>query len=656
MTRHLLPILLGLGFLPAEASALSNVAVRVGEHAGHSRVVFDWPRPTRYDISKDQNAGRVDVRFPEPAAFDLDRARPLRNLRGIEAEGATATLLSVPGVRVRHFRLGGRVVVDLVQPGLQGAPALLAPAVADAAPDAAPPLVLAQAPIQATPPTPAPAQLPPQRRPASPAAPLPGVVPAPEPAAPAAAPAATPIRIESGTGRLVSLPAAATTVMAADPRVVRVQPSSPTSIFLMAGAPGRTNIIATNDAGQQVVEFDVTVLAPGAGLGGPATGAVGASPRTASAQQIEAQIRALVPGPGQVRVRVNGRMVVLTGTVPTAADARRAEAVARGMAEAETTVLNEIAVLSSIQVNLRVRVAEISREVTRQFGFNWQVLGQTGNFAFGLRSGALGFPPAAIAAGALTPGGRFESGLLGAGAATNSIQRFGMGYSSGGWDVNGLVDALAVDNLVTILAEPNLTAQSGEVASFLAGGEFPVPVSAGNNGQVGIEFKPFGVSLAFVPTVMSNDRLALRVRPEVSELSEQGSISVPLASGVVRIPALTVRRAETTVELGSGQSFAIAGLLQRTSLQGQDGINGLVDIPVLGALFRSDRFQRRETELVIIVTPYLVQPVSDPTALAAPTDNFRPATSLERILMQRQTTAAPQPVPGVPAGIGFRVN
>lgn len=692
MTRYLLPLLLGfgVGVVPTGAGAQPGVPVRMAEHPGHTRIVFDWPQRTRYEIQKDAQAGRVDVRFPEAAAFDLARVRPARHLRGIEAEGNVATLLSVPGVEVRHFRLGERVIVDLMKPAPPAAPEAppaataktlseTAPVVAanptpladgrfmlaSAALDEVMPIMLARAaaedaaPVvlaQATPPAAAPAQLPPQRRPAPPAAALPSIVPAPEPAAPAAAPATTPIRIEAGTGRLVSLPGAATTVMAADPRVVRVQPSSPTSIFLMAGAPGRTNIIATNDAGQQVVEFDVTVVPPGAGVTGQAapTGAAGPSPRTPSAQQIEAQIRALVPGPGQVRVRVTGRTLVLTGSVPTAADARRAEAVARGMAQEETTILNEIAVLASIQVNLRVRVAEISREVTRQFGFNWQVLGQTGNFAFGLRSGALGFPPAAIAG--LTPGGRFEGGLLASGAGTSTVQRFGMGFSSGGWDVNSLIDALAVDNLVTILAEPNLTAQSGEVASFLAGGEFPVPVSAGNNGQVGIEFKPFGVSLAFVPTVMSNERLALRVRPEVSELSEQGSISVPLASGTVRIPALTVRRAETTVELGSGQSFAIAGLLQRTSLQSQDGINGLVDVPVLGALFRSDRFQRRETELVIIVTPYLVQPVSDPTALAAPTDNFRPATSLERILMQRQTTAAPQPVPGVPAGIGFRVN
>ena len=139
-----------------------------------------------------------------------------------------------------------------------------------------------------------------------------------------------------------------------------------------------------------------------------------------------------------------------------------------------------------------------------------------------------------------------------------------------------------------------------------------------------------------MPTVLGPDRLNLRVRPEVSELSQQGAITLPLASGTVTIPALTVRRAETTVELGSGQSFAIAGLLQRNVRQVTSGVSGLGDIPVLGALFRSNRFQRDETELVIIVTPYLVRPVSGPTELVAPTDGFRPAIDIDRVLYQRQ--------------------
>lgn len=636
--RRLLPLIgLSLALAPAPAFALSTVSVRVGEHPAHSRVVFEWPRPTPYAV-EEAEAGRVVVRFPTAAAYDLAAVRPARLVRAVEAEDSTAAILSDPGVRIRHFRLGGRVVVDLSR-APNGAEPVARPAIHRDAEE--PAVILAQAP----------ATLPPQRR-SGPVTPVQGPAPAPPPPLPSVttgAPTPVPLRIESGTGRLITLPAPASTVMAADPRVVRVQPSTPTSMFLMAGAPGRTNIIATNENGQPVVEYEVTVVPPG-GVAGPASPA---APRTINASAIEGQLRALIPPPGQVRVRTVGRQLILSGNVATPTDARRAEAIVRGMVDEEVTILNEVGVLASIQVNLRVRVAEISREITRQFGFNWQVIGQSGNFAFGLATGGAGFP-AAIGSN-LTSGGRFETGLLASGTAS-SAQRIGMGYSSGGWDVNGLIDALAVDNLVTILAEPNLTAQSGEVASFLAGGEFPVPVSAGNNGQLGIEFKAFGVSLSFVPTVMSNDRLNLRVRPEVSELSEQGAISIPITGGSVRIPALTVRRAETTVELGSGQSFAIAGLLQRSAQQSQEGLNGLGDIPVLGALFRSDRFQRRETELVIIVTPYLVQPTSEATALQTPNDIFRPATSLERILMQRQSTGAPRPVPGVPQGVGFRLN
>jgi pilus assembly protein CpaC len=217
-----------------------------------------------------------------------------------------------------------------------------------------------------------------------------------------------------------------------------------------------------------------------------------------------------------------------------------------------------------------------------------------------------------------------------------------------------VVDALAADQLITVLAEPNLTAQSGETASFLAGGEFPIPIAGNtNNGttSITIEFKQFGVSLAVVPTVLSPTRLNLRVRPEVSQLSTNGAVSVPVAGGTLTIPALTVRRAETTIELGSGQSFAIAGLLQKTSSDATNALPGIGEMPVIGALFKSNDFQRGESELVIIVTPYLVRPASSPDQLQAPTDGFRPAIDLDRILFGRQL--APQAPGSAPLDAGF---
>ena len=185
-----------------------------------------------------------------------------------------------------------------------------------------------------------------------------------------------------------------------------------------------------------------------------------------------------------------------------------------------------------------------------------------------------------------------------------------------------------------ILAEPNLVAVSGEPASFLAGGEFPVPVAQGLD-RISVEYQRFGVGLEFVPTVLSDDLISLKVRPEVSSLSDIGRIQ---ANGF-SIPGVSVRRADTTIELGSGQSFAIAGLLQNDFSSTTSRIPGLGDIPVLGALFRSSRFNRNETELVIIVTPYIVRPAASVAALRAPTQQVAAPSDVERLLLGRLSAA-----------------
>ncbi|MCW5700215.1 MAG: hypothetical protein KIT00_10280, partial [Rhodospirillales bacterium] len=204
------------------------------------------------------------------------------------------------------------------------------------------------------------------------------------------------------------------------------------------------------------------------------------------------------------------------------------------------------------------------------------------------------------------------------------------GQISKHWSTNSWIDALEDEGLVSILAEPNLTAISGETASFLAGGEFPIMVPQGTN-KITIEFKKFGVSLEFTPTILDSGRISLHVRPEVSSLSNDGAISVPIAGGQLQVPALKVRRAETTVELGSGQSFAIAGLLENSIAHNLHKFPGLGDVPVLGALFRSDDFQRDESELVIIVTPYVVRPVAN-AALALPTDGYIAPNDVQRLM------------------------
>jgi pilus assembly protein CpaC len=491
----------------------------------------------------------------------------------------------------------------------------------------------------------------------------------PQPAAPApeAVPAATrgqPITLEVGTGILVPLPRPAATVLSAEPAIARVQPASPTSLFLMGASSGHTTIIATSGTGAPIVQYDVTVV--GAGGAHPAApmpsipaelgGGLGDGPATISAATvtaIESAIHRLIPGGTSIHAAAAGGRVVLTGSVPNPAAAQQAEAIAHGYAGEKTAVLTDFQVLSSIQVNVRVRIAEVSRTIERQLGFNWQALGNNGSWRLGLLTGAAG-----AGGGALLPVTRARgfppstfNPLQPLGLPTSPNQ-IGAGYTSSRYDINGIIDALATDQLVTILAEPNLTAQSGEPASFLAGGEFPIPIAGStSNGTatITVEFKQFGVSLEVVPTVLSAGRINLRVRPEVSQLSTNGSVSVPIAGGTLTIPALTVRRAETTVELGSGQSFAIAGLLQKTSSDSTSALPGAGEIPIIGALFKSNDFQRGESELVIIVTPYLVKPTSSPAAMQLPTDGFRPATDLDRILLGRQIA---QPS-GVPLDAGF---
>ncbi len=258
----------------------------------------------------------------------------------------------------------------------------------------------------------------------------------------------------------------------------------------------------------------------------------------------------------------------------------------------------------------------MSQSLTRQLGVNWQGLGQIGKYAVGFNL--------------VNP---LVNNLL-------VSSQLGARYVGKNVDINGVIDALSRDQLIHLFAEPTLTAMSGETASFLVGGEFPIPVSSNQSGGINtitVDFKQYGVSLAFVPTVLADGQINLRVRPEVSELTTDGAVTL----NNIQIPAIKVRRAETTVELGSGQSFAIAGLLSDNSTMTGNGLPDLGDIPVLGALFRSDGFQRNETELVIVVTPYLSHPVSDARALLSPTENWRAPNDGERIFLLRQTGSTP---------------
>jgi pilus assembly protein CpaC len=398
-----------------------------------------------------------------------------------------------------------------------------------------------------------------------------------------------------GAGRVVTLARPATSLFAADPKVAEVRPASATSLFIFGVAPGRTTIAAIGDGGDPVAQIDLTVR-----------------PSSFGSTEVAAMAQGGLSFPG-VTIQPTPSGYVVTGHVATPADAERVLSALRPYLGPGQGVDNRLAVDTPLTVNLRVRIVEIQRTVTRQLGINWAAL---------LNQGAGGF------VFGLSQVDRLSS-------STNLPDTIALGYNGANGSVAAVIDALAQDDLATILAEPNLTALSGETASFLAGGEYPIPV-AQQNDTITIEYKQYGVSLAFVPTVLSADRISLRVRPEVSELSTQGAVSITSGSLTLSVPALTVRRAETTVELGSGQTFAIAGLLSDISAQTARGLPGLGELPVLGALFKSTTFQRGETELVILVTPYLVRGVRAPARLTTPTRHLALAGDLDRIVYNRQ--------------------
>mgnify|MGYP002630222918 CR=1 FL=1 len=420
------------------------------------------------------------------------------------------------------------------------------------------------------------------------------------------------LSLNVNAGELVRLPRPAAKIFIADPEIVDFQAASNKSLLVFGRKAGQTTLYALSANDDVILQRHITVRH--------------------DVSQIQQLIDDELPSSG-IRVRSTSAGIVLAGRVETTQHADQANRIAQGFVEKKESIINQLAVTSPTQVNIRVRVVEMSREVTRRFGFNWDAAFDVGSTVLGIATGRT----VGAAAGVGIPGTGFPFARDPTLAGTGGGSAFG-GHRSSGVQVDGMIDALAQENLVTILAEPNLTALSGETASFIAGGEFPIPI-AQDADKITIEFKQFGVVLDFTPTVLCPDRISLRVRPEVSELTNEGAITL----GVITIPAITLRRTETTIEVASGQSFAIAGLLQDETRSNISKFPGLGDIPVLGALFQSESFQRNETELVIIATAYLVQPNSKGD-FADPLQGFEPPTDLERILsgkLARVTGAAP---------------
>ena len=378
--------------------------------------------------------------------------------------------------------------------------------------------------------------------------------------------------VKAGSGQVLNLGKAVTNVFVADPNVADVEVLSPTQIIVHGIGLGRTNIFGIGDRGEVIFAVDVDTV-----------------PDADAAQQ---KLQAAAPSSAtSVSLRSGG--LVADGGVAGVGEAIAVSTVTEGLQQTQGPTANNTTIEGSQQVNIRVRFAEVSRNDVFSLGVNWDALADTGDFLFGLSTGNF-----------LSAGSDLDPRDIG---IDDSFGRFDFNGEFGDVSIDAFIDALQREGIVNVLAEPNLTSVNGEPANFLAGGEIPILVPGGGGGEtVTIDYKPFGVSLDFIPTLLPGERINLRVRPEVSTISQAGAVVLDGFS----VPAFTVRRAETSVELASGQTFAIAGLFQRDLATDTDKFPVLGDVPVLGQLFKSQRFKRYETELVILITPYLVKPSS----------------------------------------------
>jgi pilus assembly protein CpaC len=435
------------------------------------------------------------------------------------------------------------------------------------------------------------------------------------------------LNLSQGTGTLVRLSAPMTDVFIANDAVADVQVRSATQLYVFGKGRGETTVYATTKSGKVVYAANVRV--------------------GNNISSVSEMLQLAMPE-ATIQATPMNNLVLLTGTVANPADVAEAERLVQAYVGDGTQVVTRLKSATPLQVNLKVRFAEVNRSLLKQFGINLLTRdSMSGSLVGGIGRGNPGTITPILGTADPITGIKPEFGeqvTFNTIAGGTSLGLFGRVL---GMSVLGTLDLLENDGLVSTLAEPNLTALSGETASFLAGGEFPVPISQ-SLGSVTVEYKQYGVGLAFTPIVLGDGRISMRVRPEVSELSNEGAVKL----NDFVVPALTTRRAETTVELGSGQSFMIAGLLRNRNTNNIEKAPFLGDIPILGNLFRSTNYRRDETELVIIVTPYLVRPSSG--QLATPIDGYRAPTDMERVAFDqnytgvsgtRQPTAVPAPGP-----------
>jgi len=430
-----------------------------------------------------------------------------------------------------------------------------------------------------------------------------------------------------GKSVVVDLPRDVKDVLVADPKIANAVIRSPQRAYIIGAGVGQTNVVFFDADGQQVSSYDIAVKRD---LNG-----------------IRVALRQILPG---VQIEGVGEGVVLTGSVSSPVEAQQAGDIAARLVGNPDKVVNSIVVRSRDQVMLKVHVAEVRRDIVKQMGIDLSASMNYGTAVVNFNNAN----PFTANGAPLVSGNAFSASSILKGLPT----------------VTATIRAMENAGVVHTLAEPNLTAISGEAATFIAGGEFPIPggYSCDPTTHVcttQITYKKFGISLNFTPVVLSEGRISLRVMTEVSELSNDNAITVSQAltantTNSIVIPSIRTRRAETTLEIPSGGSMAMAGLIQQQTKQAINGLPGLDQVPVLGQLFRSQDYVNNETELMVLVTPYVVRAVAQ-KELSRPDDGFAPASDSQSALLARinriyGVAARVEPIGGYQGSFGFIID
>jgi pilus assembly protein CpaC len=430
-----------------------------------------------------------------------------------------------------------------------------------------------------------------------------------------------------GKSMIVDLPRDAKDVLVADPKIANAVIRSPQRAYIIGAAVGQTNVVFFDADGQQIAAYDIAIKRD---LNG-----------------VRAALKATLPG---IQIEGVGEGVMLTGSVSSPVEAQQAGDLAARLVGGADKVVNSIVVRGRDQVMLKVTVAEVRRDIIKQMGVD---LSASMNYGTAVVNFNNSNPFTANGAPLVAGNGLGVSAL-----------------SKGLPSVTATMRAMESAGVVRTLAEPNLTAISGESATFIAGGEFPIPAGYSCDPTTHvcttqISYKKFGISLNFTPVVLSEGRISLRVMTEVSELSNDNAITVSQAqtsttTNSITIPSIRTRRAETTLEIPSGGSMAMAGLIQEQTKRAVNGLPGLDSLPILGGLFRSQDFVNNETELMVLVTPYIVRAVAQ-KELSRPDDGFAPASDSQSTLLAQINriygiSGRVEPVGNYQANFGFIID